>query len=291
MDGGPRDSVDALLASWRARRADLDFGPLAVVARLNRVRGHIDGELERVFAANGLGAADFAVLVTLARIGEEGSVSQRRLMDELGLTSGTVSVRIDRLVEEGLVERGADPESRRTVLITLTERGRTLFERVVPAHLANERRLLAALSAKEQEQLAGLLRRLLVEFEGSSAAAGAPMRLGLSLAPAHVTMAMRDSVGLPPAIGLLVRSVEEGGLAAQAGVCTGDVLLRAGGHELRAVCALYAALDEAEADRLRLTVLRGVDEHRVTVRLGAGAGRDPAPAAGAGRFARGRHEV
>jgi len=59
------------------------------------------------------------------------------LIDELGLTSGTISVRIDRLVEEGLVDRRVDPESRRNTLITLTERGREVVERVVPAYLAN----------------------------------------------------------------------------------------------------------------------------------------------------------
>src|SRR3954464_2564341 len=94
----PRDSVDALLDSWSARRPDLDFAPVGVVARLARVRGHIDRELDPIFAAHGVGAAGFTVLVTLARIGEEGGVSQRRLMDELGLTSGTISVRMDRLV-------------------------------------------------------------------------------------------------------------------------------------------------------------------------------------------------
>ena len=36
------DSVDALLASWRAARPDVDFSPVAVVSRLGRVRGHID---------------------------------------------------------------------------------------------------------------------------------------------------------------------------------------------------------------------------------------------------------
>src|SRR5690349_17533862 len=99
----PRDSVDALLASWRERRPDLDFRPVGVIARLGRLRAHLDGAIEEVFAAHGLTSANFAVLVTLARIGDEGGVSQRRLMEELGLTSGTISVRMDRLVEEGLV--------------------------------------------------------------------------------------------------------------------------------------------------------------------------------------------
>lgn len=63
---------------------------------------------------------------------------------------------MDRLVEEGLIERRPDPDCRRTTLITLTGRGRALFERVVPAHLTNERRLLSALSHDECAALAAL---------------------------------------------------------------------------------------------------------------------------------------
>jgi hypothetical protein len=184
-------------------------------------------------------------------------------MDELGLTSGTISVRMDRLVEQGLVERRPDPGDRRNTRITLTGEGRALFERVVPAHLANEARLLAALSPAEREQLASLLSKLLVDFEGP----GSPMRLGLSVAPAHVTIAMRRAVGLEPVPGLLVRAVEEGGPADAAGLREGDVLVRAGRRELRSVGALHAALDDAgERGRLRLSILRGADERTVDLR-------------------------
>jgi DNA-binding MarR family transcriptional regulator len=278
----PTDSVDALLESWRRKRPDLDFSPVGIVTRLARVRAHIARELEPVFDAHGLGAASFGVLVTLARIEDEGGVSQRRLMDELGLTSGTISVRMDRLVAQGLVERRPDPESRRNTRITLTERGRELFERVVPAHLANERRLLAALDEDERELLAGLLRKLLVEFEGARLEAPA---VGLVVAPAHVTMAMRESVGLEPVPGLLVRAVDRHGPACAAGIRTGDVLLAAGRRELRSAASLSAAIDAAGAGgRLRLRVLRGADESDVVVSLG----EQPAVAAAPGR---GEHAV
>lgn len=288
----PGDSVDALLRSWRARRPELDFEPVAVIARLNRLRGHIDPALAEVFAAHELSAANFGVLVTLARIGDDGRVSQRRLMDELGLTSGTISVRIDRLLEEGLVDRQSDPQSKRNTLITLTERGRELVERVIPAHLANERRLLAALTDEERCTLALLLRKLLVEFEGSRSPAAAPTRLGVTLAPAHVAVAMRESVGLPAVPALLVLAVGPDGPAGAAGVRAGDLLLRAGGRPLRSIGALYAAIAEAgDGGRLRITLLRGMDEGHVTVRLDREPGRRERVAATVGRTARGEHRV
>jgi DNA-binding MarR family transcriptional regulator len=279
----PRDSIDALLTSWRSRRPDLDFSPVAVISRLGRLRAHIDAELERVFGAHGLSAPSFAVLVTLARVDDGGGVSQRRLTDELGLTSGTVSVRMDRLVAAGLVDRRPDPASARNTLISLTARGRELFERIVPAHLDNERRLLSGLSDDEREVLAGLLRKLLVEFEGSQPPEQATRGLGLTLAPAHVAAALRAAVGLAPVTGLLIRAVSDGGPAQAADLRTGDVLVAAGTRELRAVTDLYAAIDDAASDGcLRVELVRGTDAQRATLTLGAAAGREAPFAASAG---------
>jgi DNA-binding MarR family transcriptional regulator len=260
----PEDSVDALLASWRDRRPDLDFAPVGIVARLARIRRRLAAALDEVYAAHGLTAPTFGVLVTLARVDDGEGVTQRRLMDELGLTSGTISVRMDRLVEEGLVEREPDPASRRATRIRLTAAGRALFERVVPEHLGTERRMLSGLSPAQQEELAGLLRLLLVELEGFDSPDdwGA---LGLVLAPAHQAIALRESVGLPPVTGLLVEAVEDGGAGEAAGLRTGDVLLVAGGHDLRAVSSLYEAFSDAGDRAVELRVVRGAEERTVSL--------------------------
>jgi DNA-binding transcriptional ArsR family regulator len=190
-------------------------------------------------------------------------------MTELGLSSGTVSFRMERLERAGLIERRGDPDDRRNVLIRLTDDGRALFERVAPAHLANEQRMLSGLTDDERATLADLLRKLLVEYEGSTPPPDATLALGLTLAPAHKAMQLRRTVGLPDIAGLLVRTVDEDSPAARAGLTRGDILLRAAGRELRAVSALYEALDDA-ADgnrRLRITVLRGTDQITATLKL------------------------
>jgi hypothetical protein len=185
-------------------------------------------------------------------------------MDELGLTSGTISIRMDRLAAAGLVERAPDPESRRNTLIVLTERGRELFWRAAPAHLASKRRVLCSLTKDEQVALAGLLRKLLAELEGSKPPAGTPLRLGLRVAPAHKSIAAREALGLEPIPALLVRDVADGSAAARAGIGKGDLLVAADGRELRCAAALHAALDDADGGRpLVLRLLRGAEELEV----------------------------
>jgi DNA-binding MarR family transcriptional regulator len=279
----PLDSVDRLIADWNRARPELDFAPVAVVARLARARAHIDAALEAVFAEHGLSAPGFAVLVTLARLDRSAGVPQRTLMDELGLTSGTISVRMDRLEEQGLVERRAGGGDRRRSLIVLTTKGRALFERIVPAHLANERRLLIALDPDEQALLATLLRKLLVGYEGTLPAAGRGVRLGLTLAPAHVTIAMRRAVGLPAAAGLLVRHVSDTG-PAHGILHGGDVLERAGVHPLTSVAGLYAAIADAAPDgALEIRLLRGLDALDVRLPLAGTQLEMPAHTPSAGR--------
>lgn len=244
------DAVDALVAGWRARRDDLDVSCVEVVARLGRVRGLMEQSMEAVFAGFGLTAAGFSALAAVARLEGDDGVPQVRLMRELGLTSGTVSVRIDRLVADGLAVRGPDPDDRRGTRIRLTERGRALFERAAPAHLENERRLLAALSAGEREHLAGLLRILLLDLEGPRGDDPAAA-FGLVVAPAHETAALRAATGLPACEGLLVREVLPDGPGARAGVLAGDVLCAVGDAPVRSIA------DLAPPPPGPLTVVRG----------------------------------
>lgn len=255
----PRDSVDRIVDGWHAARGDLDVTPVAVVARLGRLRTIIEREMEAVFSTHGIGGAGFAALAAIARLDDGRGVSQVVLMGELRLTSGTISVRIDRLVTDGLAERVPDPDDRRGTRVLLTDRGREVFETVAPAHLDNERRLLAALTPQEQSTLAALLRKLLVDLEEAPAADDAASRhLGAALASAHATVSMRRAVGLPDAPGLLVRSVQPGGVAAQAGVVAGDVVVQIDDHKVCSLVDVATALAKASKPGSRsLTVLRG----------------------------------
>jgi serine protease Do len=94
-------------------------------------------------------------------------------------------------------------------------------------------------------------------------------RLGVGIAPARVARHLRRAVGLPERDGLLVRVVEEGGPADQAGLRTGDLVVEAGGRPVTDADELYEVLDQVGEDQsLTLRVVRGTDELTVTVRFG-----------------------
>src|SRR5829696_1973514 len=70
-----------------------------------------------------------------------------------------------------------------------------------------------------------------------------PRWLGVAVAPPRAARRLRRAVGLPERDGLLVRGVEDDAPAARAGVERGDLIVAAGGRELREVDDLYAVLD------------------------------------------------
>jgi DNA-binding MarR family transcriptional regulator len=187
------------------------------------------------------------------RAGHPYRLRQSVLMDRLRLTSGTVSLRLTRLVAKGVVTREPDPEVARGALITLTPAGLRLFEQVGPAHLHNEDVLLSALTDDERDQLAGLLRKLLAGFERDRVTSP----LGFTVAPAHLARAMRTAVGLSDTPGLLVTDVEPAGAAATAGILVGDLLVEVDGVPLRSCVTLAEHTREAAgAGRLGLVLIR-----------------------------------
>jgi DNA-binding MarR family transcriptional regulator len=156
-----QDAVDRITSQWRAVRPDLDPSPIGVIGRVSRLSRLIDRRLAENFARHGLENWMYDVLATLRRSGEPYELSAGDLMRQTMVTTGAVTNRIDRLEQRGLVER-APARDRRKVIVRLTERGLDVVDRVVVDHLATERAILADLSTRPQQDLARLLRTVLV---------------------------------------------------------------------------------------------------------------------------------
>ena len=163
-----QDEVDRLVAAWARERPDLDVRPLEVLSRVTRLARHVDRARGTAFAAHDLDGWEFDVLAALRRAGKPYMLSPGALVAQTLVTSGTMTNRIDRLESRGLVARQPDPTDRRGVRVVLTTRGKEAVDSALADLLEREQELLAALSIRQQEQLSGLLRSLVVPFETDS---------------------------------------------------------------------------------------------------------------------------
>jgi DNA-binding MarR family transcriptional regulator len=162
-----RDEVDDLTAAWRDQRPDLDVEPLHVLSRVSRLARHLDIARRSAFAAHGLESWEFDVLSALRRAGPPFQLTPGALLRATLVTSGTMTNRIDRLADSGLVFREPDPRDRRGVLVTLSERGREVVDAAFTDLLDREQALLAGLPAAQRRVLADLLRTLLAPFDAA----------------------------------------------------------------------------------------------------------------------------
>src|SRR5882757_1572004 len=118
--GTEADEVDELVQAWHRERDDLDLAPVEVFSRISRLARLLDLARREAFTAQGIEPWEFDVLAALRRAGQPYQLSPGQLLKETMVTSGTMTNRIDRLTERGLVERSPDPSDRRGVLVCLT---------------------------------------------------------------------------------------------------------------------------------------------------------------------------
>ena len=105
------------------------------------------------------------MLSALRRAGAPYRLSPKQLLQQTLVSSGTMTNRIDRLVERGLVQRADRPERRARHPRRDDRRGLTRVDAAITRLVDAEAELLGSLPAAEQKRLAGLLRKLSLGFD------------------------------------------------------------------------------------------------------------------------------
>ncbi|WP_217183282.1 MarR family winged helix-turn-helix transcriptional regulator [Streptomyces sp. AC495_CC817] len=159
------DEVDRIVGAWNTQRPDLDFSPLEVLSRMDRLSRLLDRARRDVFRRSDLEPWEWDVLSALRRSGAPFQLSPKQLLQQTLVSSGTMTNRIDRLVGRRFVRREADPGDGRSVLVTLTDDGRIRVDAAITRLVDVEADLLQALSRGDRDRLAGLLRKLSLSFD------------------------------------------------------------------------------------------------------------------------------
>lgn len=131
--------------------------------RLNLLNETVSRSLSRIYAErHGFGVPEWRVLVTLGQYRE-------MTAKEIGAHSQMHKTKVSRaaaaLEDKGLLARAPAERDRRAALLSLTPRGRGIYESLVPTALAFSRALEADLSDGDRAALDRLLRGLKARAE------------------------------------------------------------------------------------------------------------------------------
>ena len=159
------DRIERLVGQWSAERPDLDLDTMDLVARLIRVAQLINGRIDELAAGFGVHRGEGDVLFALRRSGPPFRLSPTRLAGSLLVTSGTMTNRLDRLEQRGLIKRLPNPHDRRSLDVELSAEGRRLVDIAVTRHVANEREMLSVLSKRDRTDLVRITRKLIDHLE------------------------------------------------------------------------------------------------------------------------------
>jgi DNA-binding MarR family transcriptional regulator len=125
------------------------------------------------FASHGITADQFVILACLA---EEDTITQKDLARRASSDPSTIRAMLVLLEGRGLVARERNPEDSRERLVTLTAKGRRLFERLFKSSEPIRVQMLAGFSEDESRLLVGCLRRLIENMAAAKSHRGRTKR-------------------------------------------------------------------------------------------------------------------
>lgn len=159
------DSVDENIEFWARLVPEIDRETEGIVERIAALAKRLDRSMEETVSQHGISYGEWKVLHNLRRAEPQYRSTPGKLSDRLGLSSGAMTNRLDRLEAEGLVRRLPDPNDRRSVVVELTDEGLQRWREATGRQARVEADIASTLDDGEKTQLDSLLRRLLIQFE------------------------------------------------------------------------------------------------------------------------------
>jgi DNA-binding MarR family transcriptional regulator len=135
-----------------------------IASRVDKAQRYLQSAFRASIGQAGLTKDEWNVLMALRRQIR----SHGWLCRELGVSTGAMTYRLDRLEQRGLVKRAPDPNDRRGVLLELTAASRARLDEYVHAGADRERELLEDLTQAERHRLNQLLSKWLASMERRS---------------------------------------------------------------------------------------------------------------------------
>jgi len=101
---------------------------------------------------------------TIEVIGAHGAMRMKELADKLGITMGTLTVQVEKLVKAEIIVRRPHDSDRRSILVDLTEEGQLLYKEHDQLHLNLSKEITANINDAELKILLSCLQKMNQKF-------------------------------------------------------------------------------------------------------------------------------
>lgn len=136
-----------------------------VITAVNRLSRRLTKWYDRQLADLDITSGEWSVLEQLARSPEEGPLTPSQLAEAANVAPSSMTHRLDRMAERGMVERSADPGNRVRVQVRLTDGGYRLYAQAIREANLVEADVLAGLTARQVQALGDLLEKVLAGLD------------------------------------------------------------------------------------------------------------------------------
>jgi len=162
------EHVHWAVANW----PQIDPEVEGIVTRLDKIHRHFQEASRASLGDAGLTKEEWKVLMAL----HDSVRSHGWLCEDLDVSTGAMTNRLDKLERRGLIRRARDPNDRRGVLLELTDTGEHQLEQYIEAGAGRERELVGDLTVEEKRELNRLMSKLLVSLQRKSPGKASPRK-------------------------------------------------------------------------------------------------------------------
>jgi DNA-binding MarR family transcriptional regulator len=162
-----QDITEEIIKNWQKECPEFDVSAKEVMGRIIRLQEHYLHDAEEILKPLGLKKGSYSILSTLRVSGKPYELHPKELHHFSLVTSGGMSNLLNHMEKDELISRHQDPEDQRSVRIRLTKKGKQLAEEGMAELTKLEHKFTSPLSKKEQQDLAKLLQKMLMNLQNT----------------------------------------------------------------------------------------------------------------------------
>jgi MarR family 2-MHQ and catechol resistance regulon transcriptional repressor len=117
----------------------------------------LEEKVKMDMASHGMKVPEFTILEALYHKGKQ---TVREVSQTVLINVGSITYVMDKLVEQGLIERTSCADDRRVVYIDITDSGRSLMDEIFPQHQQVIEEMFAGLSNPDKAHLIDMLKAI-----------------------------------------------------------------------------------------------------------------------------------